>query len=527
MTERRCHYSTFIINTLKAIWAVLAVIIAIIIQSGDSEEMLSEIGGYRFWVFIALVALAIATLVINFIRWRKTFVYLDEENLVVDKRTINNSHTVVKLSTIASVNIRQGILEKLFGAYRLQLDINSSATADSRPFDLVFAKKEALAIRAQLLAGAAAGKASPADGLSTAQRMAADANTSPDAGSLADGELPAGSASSSAAVPNEATATWDEGELICQFRFREVIRHCLLSLSLVSIIGAATGFVLWFISSGISDGKSISWLPIALVFFPAVYQFIRPFFLYYNFCVRKQGNHLYVSYGLIATQHFSLPLDKTNGIIIRRPMLARAFNLCSGEIINVGMGDNEENQAPVFCLLTSPHQMQSIIAAIAPSYAEAAQAGSASPLIRSPKAALAPTMVKWGLLGLLGLAAAIAFGKWWIGAIILAFCLLCAFWQWKTKELALLDKKLSISSGIFSKRNITIDYERLQSLSRFVDPISRRYHLTRGMVTILAAAANRANTIGYFPNTYFDRIEEEILRSAAAKNIVTPSAEPS
>ena len=202
-------------------------------------------------------------------------------------------------------------------------------------------------------------------------------------------------------------------------------------------------------------------------------------------------------------------------------MLARAFNLCSGEIINVGMGDNEENQAPVFCLLTSPHQMQSIIAAIAPSYAEAAQAGSASPLIRSPKAALAPTMVKWGLLGLLGLAAAIAFGKWWIGTIILAFCLLCAFWQWKTKELALLDKKLSISSGIFSKRNITIDYERLQSLSRFVDPISRRYHLTRGMVTILAAAANRANTIGYFPNAYFDRIEEEILRSAAAKNIVT------
>ena len=297
MTERRCHYSTFIINTLRAIWAVLAVIIAIIIQSGDSEEMLSEIGGYRFWVFIALVALAIATLVINFIRWRKTFVYLDEENLVVDKRTINNSHTVVKLSTIASVNIRQGILEKLFGAYRLQLDINSSAAADSRPFDLVFAKKEALAIRAQLLAGAAAGKVSPRGGLATVQGMAADANTSPDDGLFADGELPAGSASSSAALPNEATVTWDDGELICQFRFREVIRHCLLSLSLVSIIGAATGFVLWFISSGISDGKSISWLPIALVFFPAVYQFIRPLFLYYNFCVRKRGNHLIIMNG--------------------------------------------------------------------------------------------------------------------------------------------------------------------------------------------------------------------------------------
>lgn len=94
--------------------------------------------------------------------------------------------------------------------------------------------------------------------------------------------------------------------------------------------------------------KAFPGCQIALVFFPAVYQFIRPFFLYHHFRVRKHGDHLYVSYGLISTQHFSLPLDKTNGIIIRRPMLARLFNLCYGEIINVGMGDSEENQGAYF-----------------------------------------------------------------------------------------------------------------------------------------------------------------------------------
>ena len=51
MTERRCHYATFIINTLKAVWAVLAAIVAIVIQSGTSDEVISEIGGYRFWIF--------------------------------------------------------------------------------------------------------------------------------------------------------------------------------------------------------------------------------------------------------------------------------------------------------------------------------------------------------------------------------------------------------------------------------------------------------------------------------------------
>ena len=504
MTERRCHYATFIINTLKAVWAVLAAIVAIVIQSGTSEEVISEIGGYRFWIFIVLVAFVIFALVINFIRWRRTFIYLDEENLVVDKRTVNNSHTVVKLSTIAAVNIRQGVLEKLFGVYRLQLDINSAATADKRDFDLLFAKAEAMDIRRQLLAGSG--------------QIGIVAASAADAASSVDMPLSDNAAST--------VAHWEEGELICEFSFREVVRHCLLSLSLISIVGAVIGFVLWFISSGISEGKSISWLPIALVFFPAVYQFIRPFFLYHHFRVRKHGDHLYVSYGLISTQHFSLPLDKTNGIIIRRPMLARLFNLCYGEIINVGMGDSEENQAPIFCLLTSPQKMYEIITAIAPAYAEAAQTGSASPLMRSPKTALAPVMTRWVILGLIALVATVILGQWWIGIIILALFILGSFGQWRTSELALLEQKISISSGIFSKRNITIDYARLQSMSRLINPISRHYGLVKGRVSILASSVNRFNTIGYFPSAYFDRIEEKILRSAAQKNIIDRKPEP-
>ena len=86
MTERRCHYATFIINTLKAVWAVLAAIVAIVIQSGTSEEVISDALSQSFWIFIVLVAFVIFALVINFIRWRRTFIYLDEENLVVDKR---------------------------------------------------------------------------------------------------------------------------------------------------------------------------------------------------------------------------------------------------------------------------------------------------------------------------------------------------------------------------------------------------------------------------------------------------------
>ena len=474
MTERRCHYATFIINTLKTIWAVLALLIAIVLQNSGSAEMLSEISGYRLWLLIALAAFIIIALAWHFIRWRRTFVSLDGESLIINRRTLNSSHIVVKLATVASVNISQGVWEKLFGVYRLQLDINSSATADKRGFDLLFERDAAWELRALILAG-------------------------------------------SAAAENSKAAAEDDRELVCEFSFPQVARHCLLSLSFISIIGAATGVVLWLLSSEAGEEARISWMPIAVVFVPAVYQLLRPLFRYYHFRVIRQGKRLHISYGLVATRHFSLPLDKTNGIIIRRPLLARLFNLCCGEIINIGMGDAEENQAPLFCLLTTPQQMHRIIEAVAPDYAEAAQPGSSSPLRRSPSAALLPLLPKWLCLSAVSGVAAALLWQWWIGVLIALFWLLCCMASWRTKELALLERQVSISNGIFSQRNITIDYGRLQTLSRYSSPLSRRYGLMRGAVTILSSSVNRSNAIGYFPADDFERIEAAIMRSAAEK----------
>ena len=115
--------------------------------------------------------------------------------------------------------------------------------SDKRDFDLLFAKAEAMDIRRQLLAGSG--------------QIGIVAASAADAASSVDMPLSDNAAST--------VAHWEEGELICEFSFREVVRHCLLSLSLISIVGAVIGFVLWFISSGISEGKSISWLPIRCV----------------------------------------------------------------------------------------------------------------------------------------------------------------------------------------------------------------------------------------------------------------------
>lgn len=483
MNERRCHYSSFIIHTVKTMWMFLTAIVVFIIQTGESDELLTEMSGYRLWFFLGLVALTVGAFVFNFLRWRRTFISLDEENLVVDRRTINKKKTTVKRSTISTVNIRRGILEKCFGVSRLQLDINSAATADQTDFDLIFSQKEALEIRALLL-----------------PRPETEANEE---------VSPEDTAAVQTAQPFQA-----EGRFICSFSFGQVLRHCVLSLSPGSILAALSGFIVWFWLSGDETIQNASLLPVLVMVCPALWQSVRPLFLYQNFRLTKSGKQLGVSCGLVSTQQFSLPLDKTNAIVIRRPMLARPFGLCSGEIINIGMGDSQSQQAPVFCLLTTPAEMHRILMEIAPDYATASQSPDCPRPTRSPQSALLPVMLTWALWGLVALALSVFLEKWWAGALALAFFLLCAWFQWRTKELAFFEDKLSVTTGIFSKRNITADYAKLQLLRRKCGPVSSRLGLRKGSVGILASAAYQNNNIGYFPAADFDRIQDEIQNTA-------------
>ncbi len=476
MPKQRCHFSMFITKTIKGMWGVLTAIFIFLFQSGN-DGLVNEASGYRLWIFIVLLTILLVTLIFNFVRWRKTFVYLDDDSLVVDRRTINRKKTTVKLSTIASVNIKKGILEKPFGTYRLQLDINSSATAERTDFDLVFKRERAQEIRNLLLNKDAVSDAGP-----TEEKQEA-------------------------------------GESICSFDLPQVIRHCILSIPVPSIFAASVGFIIWYFSLNFGVDGSVSWIPIIIVVFPAIFQFVRPFFLYNNFKVQKAGSNLEISYGFISHQHFSLPLDKTNAIIIRRPALARIFGLCSGEIINIGMGDRENNQAPLFCLLVPPDKMYDIVLAIAPEYAEALQTGDKKPLQRSPKSALLPTLISWGIGGIVGLTAAIIAGYWWIGALIMLALLVSGFFHWSTKELALLDNKISISTGIFNKRNITADYAKLQKMVLRHGPVSRHLGLARGNVNILSSMVNRHNRIGYFPKELFEKISARIMLSTKVKDI--------
>ena len=147
--ELRNHYSKFITDTFKTVWAFLFIGIVNISGSKGLGEAADEIGATG-GILIGLGALLIAGLImlINFLRWRKTKIIIDEDELIVDRDfKINKKVTTIRLSSIATVNLQQGIPEHIFNTYRVQLDINSSVTAEDTDFNLVFDKETLLQIK--------------------------------------------------------------------------------------------------------------------------------------------------------------------------------------------------------------------------------------------------------------------------------------------------------------------------------------------------------------------------------------------
>jgi len=98
--------------------------------------------GFSILMASILIAVFLVVLLFQFIRWRKTYISINDGQLIVEKRyKIMNNKTTVKLSSISTVNLKQNILHRIFNVYNLQLDINSAVTAEKTDFNLFLTGK--------------------------------------------------------------------------------------------------------------------------------------------------------------------------------------------------------------------------------------------------------------------------------------------------------------------------------------------------------------------------------------------------
>ena len=470
----RNHFSSVIIDSIKSLAGVLIIGIFSVAEGFETEDfseggMLSSMGAFEALIAVAVVlALLLVMVIFNFLRWRKTYIIIDDENLVVNKNfLINKKSTTVRLSSIATVNFQQGIPERIFGTYRLQVDINSSVTADTTDFNLVFKKEVAEEIKARLTKHLD----EDGDGITGTLTKMIDEN-------------------------GDIVTTTTGAKLIYKFSLLEVIRHCLLNTPTLLLL-----FIAAMIVIAIQLGSIIS---VLVVVIPPLWSVFYPIFKYQNFKIEKVGNRAVISYGFFTHRQYNVPLDKTNAIVVHQPTLARLFGFAYGKILTVGMGEQEDDAEPIFCLMLEPDKLREIIAKLKP---ELLVNGLGE---TSPMKAYVSTCIPYLLFSLGFTAGAAYIGLWWLGIPVIAFMLFSAWLSVKTKALAVLSDKAVITSGVFHKRTLIVPNKKIQNISVKTGPISRRLGLAQGTVNVLAATIYSVHEIGYFTMDRFDTLFEKI-----------------
>lgn len=474
------HFSKVITDTIKVAWAIIIVgIVNVLGEIPDEVENGSDMMNplVILGVVGGLLAILLLMVFVNFLRWRKTRIIVNDEELIIKNDfLINKKVTTVRLSSIATVNYQRSLFDYVFGTYRLQVDINSSVTADKTDFNLVFDKETAEKVKALLTEG-----------------------------SMAHGEQQSDIVSSGDVSCGDGA---EESQCIAAFSFGDVIKHCFLSISVFAIFASACFACAMLYFAFMEKSFLSTILSLIFVVVPVLWSQLNPLINYYGFTIEKQGNRAVVSYGLFTRRQYNLPLDKTNAIIVHQPMLARIFGYYYGELINVGMGDLEDNGIPIFCLLVKKDRLEEIIKELKPEL-EIRGLGETS-----PRTAFIPIAVKYMIFTVPVVAAVLCFAPkpFSFAAIpVLLFMILSAVLSYRTKSLAVLSDKAIITSGVFHKVSTVVPNSRIQNLAITTGPVCRRLGIAHGVVTILASTENTTHAIGYFKRDRFEKLSENIV----------------
>jgi len=404
-------------------------------------------------IYLAMLAAAVAAGIVfavwSFIRWRRTFFYIDGGYLVVEKNTLMRRVARVPLSSISTVNLERNLFERVVGTAKIKLDINSAVTANSTDFVFVLQLDKAQAFEKETL------RCKP---------------------------------------ENFVEQTETQRRLICSFSVVQALRDVVLGQSVVQILPTVISIIHGVVTRSWTTATVfiiLGWLASMLMQFASAC----------GFKIEKSEDSFYITSGIIKKKKYSFSADKVNAVIVRRPMLARVFGLYRAEVAVVGLG-NDKNETPQICLLVKKQELDRILGECAPDFV-----CSVKPE-RSHKAGLAAS-VGFYLAVFASVGAPLVQIHPALCAVCAAVGVVLGVMSRNGKKLAADDNVFSYSRGIFSLTHASFRYDAVQTAQFLTNPLFKRFGIGRIRLSILGSSAVSVHTTGWFG---LDKYKELVQR---------------
>lgn len=516
---------TFLISSLDDLDEILGDI-----KNSDSTTLLI--------IILVILAVILFRLAVNTIVWYKTWITVDETSITITKNTIFRSVNTIGLRNISNINIERNLLERILGTSTVKIDTESRSTADTTDVTILLRKDKAEALRERLLAGATAAKHT--------QTIAANEQLDGTAGAAA--SVPnSGQISDPTSVPDNgqvtsANAAPNSRQVLSEVAYntKQVLTHCVYSASIISLLvclAALIAIIAFFLKMVVfgdhSIGSLIQMIPTALggivvigsFVYAALRSLIGDFFRYYSFRIKRMPDHLHMEFGLFKRTSYEIPIKRISSIIVQRPVFSRISKRCFVDIINIGMGDEKEENTRLLLSIPEKH-LPELLHRLLPEFDAYFTESDTAP-IRPPKAIwwkkiidsaklLVFLAIGWTLMitvfGVTGLPAVLGC----IGSFVLAMLiyLIGCYGTYKANKLQLRENYIAITNGMFASSTQFIDYHKVQYIELQQTPVERLLHLQHGIVYILAGAMNSFTGIPCFAKEQIDPIVQLFLEDS-------------
>ena len=324
--------------------------VIIIIFVSESVELIGEITTMKIPIHYLLIGIGLFILIIGLFFalqywvWSKTWIVLEENSISIEKNTFTFHKNTLGIMHISNVNVEQNLFEMIFGTSKVKINTNSLSTANATDVRFIIKKEEAEKLKQVLIE-----RMEILNGNKTFEEISIGEN---DANEI--------KTSAKDIILNSIysiNAVWVMVAILATTTFIGVVINFMEQLLGEENIEALFGI-----------GFTFVFLIIILVISIA-YNFVRLYLKMYGFSVKREKDKIYLKYGLFKQIDFSVPVDKINSIIVHQTFLARIFHKYSVEIVNVGMGDDKEENT-FMCLYTSKENIIKAIEKLLPEFAD-------------------------------------------------------------------------------------------------------------------------------------------------------------
>lgn len=461
----------------------------------DSIYLIIGIG-----IFLLIIGVIIGILSWS---WSKTWIVLEENAISVEKNTFTFTKNTLGIKDISNVNLEQNIFEMIIGTSKVKINTNSLSTASTTDIKIILKKKDAEVLK-NYLNQKINELNQPEKAVNVENKIATDGVNQKN------GEQQVHIAETSAKdiFLNSIYSTNVLASVII------ALISCGFLVNIINFIFGADTVDNWLYES-----LSVTFIIVGIIIFTIavlIWNCIKNYIKMFNFSVRRENDKIGIKYGMLKQIEFSVPVDKINAIVIHQTLIARLFKKYSAEMVNVGMGDEKEEDT-YFCLYGSKEHLVETIKNILPEFADALDVE----IEKQPKSAILIKFIGVIMWMVILSAVGAVINHFVDGAfvyvvvvlgIILVISIILNILGFMVAGLGNSDDFCYIKDGAIATKQTIIKFDKIQFMTANKNILTNKLGIVIVRVNILAMQGKNVEILPYLKEEKFKEISEKLLR---------------